>query len=344
MAIKAIGIDLGKTVFVAAALDGQGRLVAPAKRHARTRLIAWLANLPPCLVGMEASSGAHHLARTLQAQGHDVRLLPGQAVKPFRGAMKNDAADALAIAEAVRRPRLRTVPIKSEAQLDVQAIHRVRTQLLRERTALINQVRGLLRERGIAVAQGPHRLAKALIEVPGAPAGISATLRMLLTRRRTAWRRLDAEIGELDRLLVAHARTDARCRRLMTIPGLGPITATALVAAVDDGQAFDRARDLAAWLGLVPRQHSTGGRARLRGIAKGGNRYLRTLLVHGARALRRSRHARSSSPGSGRLGAWLAALETRAHSNKVTVALANKLARIAWAVLAKKEDYRALPA
>lgn len=299
MAIKTIGIDLGKTVFVAVALDGHGRLVGPAKRYSRARLVRWLANLPPCLIGMEASSGAHHLARTLQAQGHAVRLLPGQAVKPFRGVMKNDATDALAIAEAAHRPGLRPVPIKSAAQLDVQAIHRVRTQLVRQRTALINQVRGLLRER----------------------------------------RQLDAEIGELDRLLVGHARTDARCRRLMTIPGLGPITATALVAAVDDGQAFARARDLAAWLGLVPRQHTTGGRARLRGIAKGGNRYLRTLLVHGARALRRSRHARS-----GRLGAWLAALETRAHSNKVTVALANKLARIAWAVLAKKENYRVLPA
>ena len=335
MAIKTIGVDLGKTVFVAVALDGHGRLVGPAKRYSRARLVRWLANLPPCLIGMEASSGAHHLARTLQAQGHAVRLLPGQAVKPFRGVMKNDATDALAIAEAAHRPGLRPVPIKSAAQLDVQAIHRVRTQLVRARTALINQVRGLLRERGIAVAQGPHRLAQALIELPG----ISATLRMLLVRRRAAWRQLDAEIGELDRLLVGHARTDARCRRLMTIPGLGPITATALVAAVDDGQAFARARDLAAWLGLVPRQYTTGGRARLRGIAKGGNRYLRTLLVHGARALRRSRHARS-----GRLGAWLAALETRAHSNKVTVALANKLARIAWAVLAKKEDYRVLPA
>lgn len=339
MAIKTIGIDLGKTVFVAVALDGHGRLVRPAKRYSRARLVRWLANLPPCLIGMEASSGAHHLARTLQAPGHAVRLLPGQAVKPFRGVMKNDATDALAIAEAAHRPGLRPVPIKSAAQLDVQAIHRVRTQLVRQRTALINQVRGLLRERGIAVAQGPHRLAQALSELQGAPAGISATLRMLLVRRRAAWRQLDAEIGELDRLLVGHARTDARCRRLMTIPGLGPITATALVAAVDDGQAFARARDLAAWLGLVPRQHTTGGRARLRGIAKGGNRYLRTLLVHGARALRRSRHARS-----GRLGAWLAALETRAHSNKVTVALANKLARIAWAVLAKKENYRVLPA
>ncbi len=199
----------------------------------------------------------------------------------------------------------------------------MRTQLVRERTALINQVRGLLRERGITVAQGPHRLAEALTELPGAPVGISATLGLLLVRRRAAWRRLDAEIGELDRLLVGHARTDARCRRLMTIPGLGPspawdhprpgtipglgpITATALVAGVADGQTFARARDLAAWLGLVPRQHATGGRARLRGIAKGGNRYLRTLLVHGARALRRSRHVRS-----GRLGAWLAALETQ---------------------------------
>lgn len=339
MAIKTIGIDLGKTIFVALALDGNGKLVGPAKRYTRRRLVAWLANLPPCLVGMEASSGAHHLARTLAAQGHSVRLLPGQAVKPFRGAMKNDAADALAIAEAVRRPGLRAVPIKSEAQLDVQAIHRVRAQLVRERTALINQIRGLLRERGLTVAQGPHRLAQVLAELPGEPAAISATLGALLGRRRAAWRQLDAELGELDRLLVAHARADARCRRLMTIPGLGPITATALVAAIDDGQAFDRPRDLAAWLGLVPRQHATGGKPRLLGIAKHGNRHLRTLLVHGARSVRRSRAART-----GRLGAWLAALESRAHSNKVTVALANKLARIAWAVLTRKEDYRARPA
>jgi transposase len=336
MAIKTIGIDLGKTVLVAVALDGRGTLVVPARRQARPKLVTWLANLPPCLIGMEASCGAHHLARTLQAQGHTVRLLPGQAVKPFRGAMKNDAADALAIAEAVRRPGLRPVAVKSEAQLDVQAIHRVRAQLVRTRTATINQIRGLLRERGITVPQGPHRLAHGLAELLGEPAATSATLHALLLRARAAWRRLDTEIGELDRQLLAHARTDARCRRLMTIPGLGPITATALVAAVDDGRAFGRARDLAAWLGLVPRQHSTGGRARLGGITKGGNRYLRTLLVHGARTLRRSRQARS-----GRLGAWLAALERRAHSNKVTVALANKLARIAWAVLTRNASYRA---
>jgi transposase len=339
MAIKTIGIDLGKTTFVAATLDGGGKLVGPAKRYSRKKLVTWLANLPPCLIGMEAGSGGRHLARTLQAQGHTVRLLPGQAVKPFRGAMKNDAADALAIAEAVRRPGLCAVPVKSEAQLDLQAIHRVRTQLLRARTALINQVRGLLRERGLAVPQGPHRLAQALAELHGAPAAITATLGALLARRRAAWCQLDVELAELDRLLIAYARADARCHRLMTIPSLGPVTATALVAAVGDGQAFGRARDLAAWLGLVPRQHSTGGHARLGGISKGGNRYLRTLLVHGARALRRSRQARS-----GRLGAWLAALESRAHSNKVTVALANKLARIAWAVLTHQQSYRALVA
>jgi transposase len=215
----------------------------------------------------------------------------------------------------------------------------VRTQLVRARTALINPMRGLLRERGITVPQGPHRLAQGLAELLGEPAAVRATLAALLRRRRAAWRQLDAAIAALDRLLVAHARAAARCRRLMTLPGLGPITATALLAAVDDGQAFARARDLAAWLGLVPRQHSTGGRARLGGISKGGNRYLRTLLVHGAPTLRRSRQARS-----GRLGAWLAALEARAHSNKVTVALANKLARIAWAVLTSKQSCRAMAA
>lgn len=339
MDIKTIGIDLGKTVFVAVALDGHGRLVGPAKRYSRTRLMTWLAGVPPCLIGMEACGGAHHLARRLEAQGHRVRLLPGQAVRPFRGAMKNDATDALAIAEAVRRPGLRAVPVKSEAQLDVQAIHRVRTQLIRERTATINQIRGLLRERGIVVAQGPQRLAQRVAELQGGPAVVSVTLAVLLRHRRDAWRRLDAEIAALDRLLMAHARADPRCRWLMTIPGLGVITATALVAAAGDGSAFARARDLAAWLGLVPRQHGTGGRVRLLGISKGGNRYLRTLLVHGARALRRSHAARQ-----GRLGVWLTALESRAHRNKVTVALANKLARIAWAVLTRKEPYRALPA
>lgn len=335
MVITTVGIDLGKSVCVAVAMDRRGKVVM-RKRLSHGALVRWLATLPACLVGMEAGSGAHHLGHRLTALGHEVRLMPPQYVRPYRGPMKNDAADALACAEAVQRGEMRFVPLKSPRQLDLQARHRVRQRLIVERTRLINQLRGLLRERGIGVGQGRRRLQKALPAILEDEAALGPMLARLVRELQEDWWRLDARIAAQDEAVLAHAQDDARCRRLTTIPGFGPITASALVAAIDGGQAFRRARDLPAWLGLVPRQHSTGGRDRLLGITRGGNRYLRTLLVHGARAVRRSASARQ-----GRLAAWLEGLEARAHPNKVTVALAAKLARIAFAVLTGKEDYRA---
>ena len=334
MVITTVGIDLGKTVCVAVAMDRRGKVVA-RKKLSHGALVRWLATLPACLVGMEAGSGAHHLGHRLVALGHEVRLMPPQYVRPYRQPMKNDATDALACCEAVQRPEMRFVPLKSPRQLDLQARHRVRQRLIVERTRLINQLRGLLRERGIGVGQGRLRLQKALPRILE-DEDLGPMLAELLRELQADWWRLDARLAAQDEAILAHARDDHRCRLLTTIPGVGPVTASAFVAAIDGAQAFRRARDLAAWLGLVPKQHSTGGRERLLGITRRGNRYLRTLLVHGARAVRRSPGART-----GRLGAWLDRLEARAHSNKVTVALANKLARIAFAVLTSKEAYRA---
>jgi transposase len=333
MDIKTIGIDLGKTVCDAVAMDGRGKVLA-RRRLARGALVRWLANLPPCRIGMEASCGAHHLARRLVELGHDVRLMPAQYVRPFVKTNKHDRADAEAVGEAVQRPQMRFVPIKSAAQLDLQALHRARDRLVAQRTGLINQIRAFLLERGITVRQGRQALAKALPELLGTD-GVSPLLRGLLARLRAQWQALDEQIAALDRQVLALAQADARARLLMTVPGIGPLIATGLIAAIDSGQAFGRARDLACWLGLVPRQHSTGGKAQLLGIAKRGNGYLRRLLVHAARALKRGALHRDD-----RLGAWLRRLEARAHPNVAPVALAARLARWAWAVLARNQTWR----
>jgi transposase len=334
MQIKTIGIDLGKTACDVVAMDGRGKVVS-RRRLSRPKLVTWLANLPPARIGLEASCGAHHLARRLAALGHDVRLMPAQYVRPFVKTNKHDQADAEAICEAVQRPQMRFVPIKSAAQLDLQALHRARDRLVTQRTGLINQIRAFLLERGIAVCSGRAALAKALPEVLEAPAELSPTICALLGRLRTHWQALDDEIAVLDQHILLIARAHPCARLLMTIPGIGALIATALVAAIDTGQAFGRGRDLACWLGLVPRQHATGGKPRLLGISKRGNGYLRRLLVHAARALKR--HAKTRED---RLGAWLRRLEARAHPNVVTVALAAKLARWAWAVLARNQAYR----
>ena len=333
MDIKTIGIDLGKTACDVVAMDGGGKVVA-RRRLARPQLVRWLANLAPCRIGMEASCGAHHLARRLAAQGHEVRLMAAQYVRPFVKTNKHDRADAEAIGEAVQRPQMRFVPIKSEAQLDLQALHRARDRLVASRTGTINQIRAFLLERGITLRQGRQALAKALPELL-ATDELSPMIRALLYRLRQHWQALDEEIAALDRQVLAIAQADARARRLMTIPGIGPLIATGLVAAIDSAQAFGRARDLACWLGLVPRQHGTGGKVQLLGISKRGNGYLRRLLVHAARALKRGARTRDD-----RLGAWLRRLEARAHPNVATVALAAKLARWAWAVLARNQASR----
>ena len=251
-------------------------------------------------------------------------------VRPYVKAQKNDERDAEAIAEAATRPTMRFVELKSEAQLEVQSLHRVRGRLVTERTALINQLRALLLERGITAPQGRRKLERLLSEILAEEAnGLGSRMRRLIEDMRSEWRGLDERITAFDDELVERARADDAARRLVTIPGIGVLTATALVAAVGNARTFARGRDLAAWLGLAPRQATTGGKPRLLGISKRGNRYLRMLLIHGARTALPGL-AQSDTP----LGRWLKGLLERTHRNVATVALANKLARIAWAVLA----------
>lgn len=263
--------------------------------------------------------------------------MPPEYVSPYVKAQKNDERDAEAIAEAATRPTMRFVPLKTTAQLDTQTLHRVRERLVGHRTALINQMRAILLERGLVVAKGPSTLARRLPDVLATHASaLSPRVRRLLEEMRAEWRHLDARIAALDKEFVAVARESAAARRLIEVPGIGPLTATALVAAIDNAQAFERGRDLAAWLGLVPRQATTGGKPRLLGISKRGNVYLRRLLVHGARSVL---HPLAKTDTA--LGRWLRALLARRHHNVAVVALANKLARIAWAVLARGSHYEA---
>mgnify|MGYP001246175693 CR=1 FL=1 len=335
MQIHTLGIDLGKTTFHLVGFDSRGH-VQLRRRYSRTQLVRFLATLPRCLVGMEACGGAHHLGRQLTALGHDVRLMPPQYVRPFVKAHKNDYVDAEAIAEAVQRPTMRFVPLKTDDQLDLQALHRVRDRLVGRRTAVINQLRAFLLERGVTPRTGRHHLASRLpLILEDAENSLSTAMRHLIVQMREEWRLLDVGIDDATHAIEAIAARDAACQRLMAIPGIGPLGATALVAAVGHAHQFAKGRDLAAWLGLVPRQHSTGGKPKLLGITKRGNSYVRRCLIHGARSVRlhlnRSRHA---------LGRWLDALEARRHPNVVAVALANKLARIAWAVLTRGVSYR----
>lgn len=335
MALSTLGIDLGKTTFHVVGLDEGGR-PALRRRLSRTQLLQFVANLPPCLIGMEACCGAHHIGRALASHGHDVRLMPPQYVKPFVKTNKNDYLDAEAIAEAVQRPTMRFVPIKTEDQLDLQALHRVRNRLVARRTSVINQLRAFLLERGITPRAGRAHLERRLPDIlREAEQSLSLRLQHVLHRLRDEWRAIDEGVADVTKEIAEIAEHDEACQRLVTVPGVGTLTATAVVAAVGAGGAFRSGRDFAAWLGLVPRQHSTGGRPTLLGISKRGNSYLRRLLIHGARSVHRISN-RSRLP----LGAWLTALEQRAHPNVVTVALANKLARIMWAVLTRREAFR----
>ncbi len=339
MDITSIGIDLGKTTFHLVALNHQGKVVI-RKKFSRQQLLAYTANLPASLIGMEACSGAHFLGAALRDQGHEVRLIPAQFVKPFLKSNKNDFLDAEAIAEAVCRQNMRFVPIKTDDQLDLQALHRVRDRLVQRRTAVINQIRGFLLERGIVFAQGPANLRRHMASLlEDAAQNLTPRLRFLLAHLGEEWNGLIAEIQRIGEEIDAIATEDAACQRLLGIPGVGPLISTATVAAIGNGAAFRRGREFAAWLGLVPRQHSTGGKSWLGSISKRGNAYLRRMFIHGARAvLLRVKY------DTGGFGQWVRQLELRAPRNKVIVAIANKLARIAWAVLAHGLDYRNPPA
>jgi transposase len=334
-AITTIGIDLGKNSFHVIGFDRRGAIVLRQKRS-RHQLESSLANIPACLIGMEACAGAHHLGRKLEAMGHQVRLMPAQYVKPYLKGHKNDYRDAEAIAEAVQRPTMRFVPLKSPEQLDLQALHRVRSRLVTQRTAVINQIRGFLLERGVPVRQGAAALRSALPDLLATRSDVlSPRVLRLIEDLMEDWRRLDARVESTTAEIEALVDQDEHCRRLMTAPGIGPITSSAMVAAIGTGDAFAKGRDFAAWLGLVPKQISTGDRTILAGITKRGNRYLRTLFIQGARSVLMRRQ---TWPNHG-FGAWLEAASRRMHSNVLVVALAAKLARTAWSMLAKQRSY-----
>jgi transposase len=331
MKLHTIGIDLGKTVFHLVGLNVHGEVVV-RKKFSRTQLLRYTANVQVTLIGMESCGGAHFLGRALREQGHEVRLIPAQYVKPYVKTNKSDYIDA----EAVARPTMRFVPIKTDDQLDLQSLHRVRERWVMRRTAVINQIRGLLLERGITVRKGRRYMEAALPRIlEDADVKLSGALRMLLAQLKLDLDQLAERIDEADVVIQKTADENEACQRLVEIPGIGPVTATAVIAAIGNGGAFHKGREFSAWLGIVPREHSTGGQQKLLGISKRGNSYLRRLFVQGARAVLQQ-HTKQSSG----LSTWLAQLTSRTHRNVAAVALANKLARIAWAVLAKNERYR----
>jgi len=332
-AIAVIGIDIGKNSFHVVGHDRRGAIVLRQK-WSRGQVEARLANLPPCLIGMEACVGAHHLSRKLKALGHNARLMPAKYVRPYSKGEKNDYRDAEAIAEAVQRPTMKFVATKTADQLDLQALHRVRERLVSQRTGIINQIRAFLLERGIAVRQGLHFLRA---ELPGilakCPDVLSPRMVHLIEDLATDWRRLDERIEGLSDEIGALARHDKGCERLMTVPGIGPIISSAIVAAIGTGDVFSKGRDFGAWLGLVPKQISTGDRTILGPISRRGNRYLRALFVQAAWVVL----VKIKPEGWERYGlrSWIEAAKQRLHHNVLAIALANKLARIAWAVLHK---------
>ena len=334
MVITRIGLDLAKNVFQVHGVDERGNTVL-RKTLRRSDVSRFFANLPPCIVGMEACSGAHYWAREIAGFGHEARLISPQFVKPYVKSNKSDRNDAEAICEATGRPSMRFVSLKSGEQLTIQATHRIRSRLVANRTAMVNQIRGILAEFGIVVARNLASLRRRLPEILDAEAGsLDAMTRSLIIDLREELAEIDKRISAYDRRIRQLCSLNEACQRLSRIEGIGPVTATALVAAAGDAKVFKNGRQFAAWLGLVPRHHSSGGRVRLLGISKRGDRYLRTLLIHGAR----SALVRCGRKTDGR-SLWLQKLRERRNPNVAAVALANKNARIAWALLSRGEDY-----
>ena len=334
-ALSSVGIDIGKDLFHVVGLGTDGKIAFRWKLR-RLSFADAFKKLPPCVVGMEACLSAHFVSRTLRALGHEPRIIPAIYVKPFVKGQKNDYNDAEAIAEAALRPNLRTVPEKSQDQLDLQACHRVRSRLVSRRTATINQIRAFLIEQGIAVRAGTSALRKSLFDIlKNRRTEISPRIAGLIVGLYEDWLRLDERIEAVTKDIEDLSHREINCKRLMSVPGIGPLISTGLVAAIGTGEAFERGRDLGAWLGLVPRQYSTGGRSILGRISKRGSKYLRTLFIQAAKVLlmRPQNWPRYS------FGAWLEGAAERLHKNKLAVALANKLARIAWSVLRNEKAF-----
>jgi len=335
MNITTVGIDLAKNVFQVHGVDARAKVVL--RRQLRREQVAlYFVNLPPCLIGMEACASAHHWGRTLERFGHTVRLMAPQFVKPYVKTNKNDAADAEAICEAVSRPNMRFVPIKSIEQQAILSVHRVRQGFVKARTAQANQIRGLLGEFGLVIPKGIRHVAQrvpTLLE--DASNELPLAFRQLIDRLTCHLKELDQQVRELERHIIAWHRSSELSRRLEKIPGIGPLAATALVASIADARSFDNGRQVSAWLGLVPRQNSSGGKATLLRISKRGDVYLRTLLIHGARSAILAAQRKSASQN-----VWLASLLARRHKNIAAVALANKNARTVWALLAHGRDFK----
>jgi len=329
MKITTIGIDLAKIVFQIHGVDERGK-VAVRKQLKRAEMSSYFANLEPCLIGMEACGSAHHWARKLEGYGHTVKLMAPQFVKPYVKTNKNDMADAEAICEAVSRPNMRFVAMKTVEQQAILSVHRARQGFVRARTAQANQIRGLLSEFGIVIPQGIGAIAKRVPEIlEDGENGLPGTMRNLIDRLTENLKEMNRQAKELEAQIQIWHREHAASRKLAEIPGLGPITASAIVATIGDAREFKNGRQLAAWMGLVPKQNSSGGKQNLLGISKRGDTYLRTLMIHGARAVIRFA-GKKAEPES-----WMRKLMVRRNKNVAAVALANKNARIVWALLAK---------
>ena len=337
MKITTIGLDLAKNVFQVHGVDDRGKTVL-TRQLRRQQMPSFFAKLEPCLIGMEACSGAHFWARVLRSFGHEVKLMAPQFVKPYVKANKTDAADAEAISEAVTRPNMRFVPVKTVDQQAVLSLHRARSGFVKARTALVNKIRGLLSEYGVVLAPGIRQVRAGVPSiVEDAELDLPPMFRQLLSQLYQYLCQLDDQVQSIEQPLKNWHRSSVDSQRLEQVPGIGWLTATALVASIGDATSFKNGRQLAAWLGLVPRQHSSGGKPRLLGISKRGDAYLRTLIIHGARAAIRVVD-RDRSP----TGQWVREVSKRRPKNVVVVARANKQARIVWALLAHQRDYDAL--
>lgn len=334
MKITTIGIDLAKAVFQIHGIDEQGRVVL-RKQVKRADMAEFFANMEPCLIGMEACGSAHHWARKLEVYGHTVKLMAPQFVKPYVKTNKHDVADAEAICEAVSRPNMRYVSVKTVEQQAILSVHRARQGFVKARTAQANQIRGLLSEFGIVIPQGIFSIVKRIPEIlEDGENGLPGMMRNLLERLTGNLKEMDRQVDELEKQIQLWHRVNEDSRKLAAIPGIGPITASAIAATVGNAKEFKNGRQLAAWMGLVPRQNSSGGKQTLLGISKRGDTYLRTLLIHGARSVIRFAENKAEPDG------WLRKLMARRNKNVAAVALANKNARIVWALLAKDRMFR----